>query len=117
MPQPEEISADIPEQTADPVGSIISSVVSSIQTSIAPPQGKVLSMKLLLMNLSFHLIITPVNFLADIVPSATPVDQPVVPSTSTRQRREIALKQVSYSIITLCFINISSLNNPSPFLF
>jgi len=46
VPQPEEISADVLEQTADPVGSIISSVVSSIQTSTAPPQGKVLSIRL-----------------------------------------------------------------------
>ena len=45
-PQPEETSTDGHEQTADPVSSIISSVVSSIQTSIAPPQGKVLSIRL-----------------------------------------------------------------------
>ena len=32
---------------------------------------------------------------ADIVPSATPADQPVVPSASSSQRREIALKQVN----------------------
>jgi hypothetical protein len=49
-PQPEDISADIHEQTADPAGSIIASVVSSIQTSAAP-QGNVLFMKLLPMNL------------------------------------------------------------------
>jgi len=61
-PQPEEISADVHEQTADPVGSIIASVVSSIQTSTAPPQGKVLSMKSLLMDLSFHLIFIFINF-------------------------------------------------------
>ena len=82
-PQPEEISADVLEQTTDLVGPIIASVISSIQTSIAPPQGKVLSMKLLSMDLFFHLIIIPVNFSADIVPSATLADQPVVPSTST----------------------------------
>jgi len=61
-PQPEEISADIPEQTADPVGSIIASVVSSIQTNIVPPQGKVLSMKSLPMDLFLHFTIIPVNF-------------------------------------------------------
>ena len=61
-PHPEEASADVLEQTTDPVGSIISSVVSSIQTSTAPPQGKVLSMKSLPMDLSFQLIIIPVNF-------------------------------------------------------
>ena len=74
-------------------------------------------MKSLPMNLSFHLIIIPVNFSADIVPSATPADQPIVPSASTSQRREIALKQVSYLIIILYFTNISSSNNPSPLLF
>jgi len=74
-------------------------------------------MKSLPMNLSFHLIIIPVNFSADIVPSATLADQPAVPSASTSQRREIALKQVSYLIIILYFTNISSSNNPSPFLF
>jgi len=40
-----------------------------------------------------------------------------VPSTSTSQRREIALKQVSYSIIILYLTNILSSNNPSPVLF
>jgi len=40
-----------------------------------------------------------------------------VPSASTSQRREIALKQVSYLIIILYFTNISSSNNPSPVLF
>jgi len=74
-------------------------------------------MKLLPMDLYFHLIIIPINFLADIAPSATPGDQPVVPSASTSQRREIALKQVSYLIIIFYFTNISSSNNISPFLF
>jgi len=82
-PQPEEILADVHEQTANLVGSIIASVVSSIQTSTAPPQGKILSMKLLKMDLFFHFIIMPVNFSSDIVLSATPADQPVVPSAST----------------------------------
>jgi len=41
----------------------------------------------------------------------------MVPSASTSERREIALKQVSYLIITFCFTNISSSNNLSPFLF
>ena len=60
-PHPEETSADVREQTADPVGSIIALVVSSIQISTASPQGKVLSMKSLLMDLSFQLIIIPIN--------------------------------------------------------
>ena len=38
-PQPEDTSADVGEQTTDPAGSIIASVVFSIQTSTAPPQG------------------------------------------------------------------------------
>jgi hypothetical protein len=38
-PQPEDTPADVGEQTTDPAGSIISSIVSSIQTSIVPPQG------------------------------------------------------------------------------
>ena len=67
------------------------------------------------MDLFFHFIIVPVYFSADIVPSATPADQPVVPSASTSQRQEIALKQVSYLIIILYFTNISSSNNLSPF--
>jgi len=100
-PQPEEISVDLHEQTADLVSSIIASVVSSIQTNTAPHQGKVLSMKLLPMNLFFDFIIIYVNLSADIVPSTTPADQPVVPSASTSQRQEIALKQVSYLIIIL----------------
>jgi len=39
VPQPEDTSADVHEPTADPAGSIIASVVSSIQTRTAPPQG------------------------------------------------------------------------------
>jgi len=74
-------------------------------------------MKSLPMDLSFHLIIIPVNFSADIVPSATPADHPLVPSASTSQRREIALKHVSYLIIILYFTNILSSNNLSPFPF
>jgi len=42
VPQPEVISADVHEETTDPAGSIIASVVSSIQTSTAPPQGNTL---------------------------------------------------------------------------
>ena len=45
-PQLEETLADVHEQTTDPVESIISLVVSSIQTSTAPPQGKVISIRL-----------------------------------------------------------------------
>jgi hypothetical protein len=41
------------EPTADPVGPIISSVVSSIRTSTTPRQGKVLSIKLSPMDLFF----------------------------------------------------------------
>ena len=41
----------------------------------------------------------------------------MVPLASTSQRREIALKQVSYLIIILYFTNISSSNNLSPFIF
>jgi len=114
-PQPEEISADVHEQTTDPASLIIASVVSSIQTSTAPPQGNVLSMKLLPIDLFFHFIIIFINLSADIVSSAIPSDQPVVPSASTSHRREIALKQVSYLIIILYFTNISSSINPSPF--
>ena len=61
-PQPKEISTDVIEQTADPVSSIISLVVSSIQTSTAPPQGKVLSIKLLPMDLSFQIMIISIIF-------------------------------------------------------
>ena len=45
VPQPEDRSADVGEQTTDPAGSIIASVVSSIQTSTAPPQGNILLQK------------------------------------------------------------------------
>jgi len=41
----------------------------------------------------------------------------VVQLASTSQRREIALKQVSYLTIILYFINISLSNNSSPFSF
>jgi len=41
VPQPEDRSADVGKQTTDLAGSIIASVVSSIQTSTAPPQGNI----------------------------------------------------------------------------
>jgi hypothetical protein len=44
------------------------------------------------------LIIIIISFLADIIPSTTPADQPVVPSASASKRQEIALKQVSHLI-------------------
>jgi len=53
----------------------------------------------------------------DIVPSATPADQPVVPSASTSHMREIALEHVSYLIPILYINNIWSSNNLSPFSF
>ncbi|XP_021315604.1 uncharacterized protein LOC110434924 [Sorghum bicolor] len=59
------------------------SVVSSGQTSIAPPRDK-----------------------TDIVPSATPTNQPVVPTASIGQRREIALKQEQDSLDSLFFFAI-----------
>jgi hypothetical protein len=82
------------------VGSIIASVVSSIQTSTAPPQGNILSMKSLPMNLLFRLIIISITLSADIISSAISADQPVVPLASSSQRREIALKHVNYLIST-----------------
>jgi len=48
----------------------------------------------------------PYYFSADIVPSATPANKPVVPAASTSQRREIALKQVSYLTSILNITNI-----------
>ena len=58
-PQPQEAPADVLEQTADPV---ISSVVSSEQTSTAPPQSKVLSTKLSPMDSFFQIIIIFIIF-------------------------------------------------------
>ena len=69
------------------------------------------------MDLFFQLIII-INILsADIVPSVTPVDQPVVPLASASQRREIALKQVSHLPSILHITNIWSSNDLSPFSF
>jgi len=117
LPQPEGTLADVLERTADLVGPIISSVVSSIQTSNAPPQGEVLFIKSSSMDLFFQLIII-INILsADIVPSVTPADQPVVPLASASQRREIALKQVSHLTSILHITNIWSSNDLSPFSF
>jgi hypothetical protein len=52
-PQPEDTLGDVHKQTADPASSIMASVVSSIQTSTAPPQGNIPFMKLLPMNSFF----------------------------------------------------------------
>jgi len=81
-PQPQETSADVLDQTADPVDPIIPSVVSSEQTSTATPQGKLLPTTLSLMNLPPQIISNLIIFLVHIVPSATPADQPVVPIAS-----------------------------------
>jgi hypothetical protein len=101
VPQPQEAPANVPEQIADPVDLSISSVVPPEQTNTAPPQGKVLIKELSPMNFIFanhnHLC----NFLVDITPSATLVDQPIVSAASLSQRRELALKQISYLISIL----------------
>jgi len=55
-PQPQEASADAPEQTGDPANLSTSSVVLPAQTSTAPRQGKVLSIELSLMDLSLEII-------------------------------------------------------------
>jgi hypothetical protein len=55
-PQPEDAPADVGDQTTDPAGSIILSVVSSVQTSIIPPQGNVLPTILLPMSFSFSIL-------------------------------------------------------------
>jgi len=55
-PQSEDVPADVGAQTTDPAGSIILSVASSLQTSIIPPQGNVLSSKLLSMSFSFSIL-------------------------------------------------------------
>ena len=102
VPQPEDTSTDVSEQTTDPAGSIIASVVSSIQTSTAPPQGNIFT-KLLPIIPLFCSHNSFCQFSVDIVPSATPADQPVVPPASSSQRREIALKQVSHSIFISIF--------------
>jgi len=57
------------------------------------------------MDLLFQLIIITIIFSADIVPSVIPADQPVVPSASASQRREIALKQVNHLISILYITN------------
>ena len=57
------------------------------------------------MNLFFTLLITSVNLSANIVLSAISADHRVAPSMSSSQRREIALKQVSYPIFTFIVIS------------
>jgi len=84
----------------------VSSVVSPEQTRTASPQGKVLIITLLPMTLIFanhnHLC----NFSVDVIPSAASADQPIVPAVSSSQRREIALKQVSFVISIFYITNI-----------
>jgi len=62
-------------------------------------------------------LIIIIYFSADIIPSATPADQPVVPSASASQRREIALKQVSHLISIFIITSAWSSNNLFYFLF
>jgi len=105
-PQPQEVPADVSYETADPADLSVSSVVPQEQTRTVPPQGKVLIITLLPMILILANHNHPRNFLVDIIPSATSVDQPIVPTASPNQRREIALKQVSYLISILYITNI-----------
>jgi len=97
VPQPQEAPADVSEQIADPVDLGTSSVVPPEQTITINPQGKVPITESLLMNL-FISYNHPCNFSTEVFPSATLADQTIVPAASPRQRQEIALKQVSYSI-------------------
>jgi len=94
-PQPQEAPADVFEQIADLTDLSVSSVVTPEQTSTAPTQGKALMITLLPMILIFINHNHSCNISVDIVQSATPADQPIVPAASPRQRRKIALKQVS----------------------
>ena len=95
-PQPQEAPVDVLEQTADPADLIISSVIPPEQTSHAPPHGKVLTTKLSPMDLLFSNYNYPCYFSVDIILSATPTDQPIVPAASPCQRRNITLKQESF---------------------
>jgi len=103
-PQPQEAPADVFKQTANPADLIISSVVPPKQTSTAPPQGKVLIITLLPMTFIFTNHNYPCNFSVDIIPSATSADQTIVPTASSSQRREIALKQVNYLMFTIILL-------------
>jgi len=58
------------------------------------------------MDLSLQIICNLIIFSVDILPSATPADPPMVLVASTSQRREIALKQVSYLISTFYITNV-----------
>jgi hypothetical protein len=102
-PQAEGTSTVVGEQTTGLAGSITSSAVPPIQTSIVLPQGNIFY------NIATDelILIQPHNssclLSVDVVPSATLADQPTAPSASSSQRQEIALKQVSHPI----FISIT----------
>jgi len=104
--QPQETSANVLEQTADPVDLIIPSVVSSEQTSTVPLQGKLLPTTLSPMDLLLQTISNLIIFVVATVPSATPADRPVVLVASTSHRHEIALKQVSYLTSAFYITNV-----------
>jgi len=106
VPQPQEAPTDASEQIADLVDLSISSIIPPEQTSTTPAQGKVLIIELSPMNFIFPNHNHPCNFSVDIIPSATLTDQPIVPTASSSQRREIALKQVSYLTSILYITNI-----------
>jgi len=116
-PQPQEAPTDVPEQTVDPADLSISSVVPPERTRTAPPQGKVLIIALSPMTFIFANHNHPCNLSVDIIPSTTSADQSIVPTASLSQRREIALKQVSYLISILYIINIYPSDNLSLFPF
>jgi len=67
------------------------------QTITISPRGKALIAKLLPMT-SFISYNHPWKVSVEVIPLASLADQTIVPTTSPRQRQEIALKQVSHSI-------------------
>jgi len=104
-PQPQEAPAYVLEQTADPADLIISSVIPPEQTSTAPTQGKVLTIKIITDGYIFFLLnYCPCYFSVDIVPSTTPADQPIAPTASLHQKRET---ETSKSLVSIFLFSTS----------
>jgi hypothetical protein len=98
-PSQQEAPANVSEQVANPADMGTSSAIPPEQSVTIPPQGKVLIIELSPMNFIFANYNYPCNFSVEVIPSATSANQPIVPTTSLRQRQEILLNQVSRLIL------------------
>ena len=98
-PESQAEPADAPKQTVHPSDQGTSSAIASEQIIVIHTQGMssaIISQEFSSDNCSLYSTLT--DFVAEVIPSVDPANPPqdIIQITSSRQRQEIALKQVSY---------------------